>query len=403
MGSQVSCERRPHLLSDRARPPRRGTRRSRFPSTPKIPRRGRSTWATPTDARADWHEPACRHKLLNYMDGIRSSSSPQRSASFLLALLRRKGTGRKKALAVAMQSRWSSRNSTDAPSSEDIHRAEREIEAWKVAGIQTLAFFDDEYPPLLRTVSDPPPLLWVQGDVQALHERAVAVVGTREPSKFGVRVAEKVTASALSGGWTVISGLAQGVDTVAHRTAVHGKGRTVAVMAGGLDTIYPTANKDLARQIVETKGALLAESPPGTRPRAASFVDRDRLQSGLARAVFICQTGDSGGTLHTARFAVQQGRPIFCPVPPSSEEKNRGLEVLLSVPGRHLPSLFREWTNVRWSRGQLGDSPVALGFELSSVREIMKWLLDTEHRVSEDEDNSDLKSPAQRELLELLG
>lgn len=329
--------------------------------------------------------------------------STDRSGPFLLALMKKRGTGRKKALSFAMHSNWSVRNSAASPAQAEIESAAEEIHVWEATGIHTVGFFDDDYPPLLRSLADPPPVLWIRGDIRALHHRAVAIVGTRGPSRFGIQAAEAVATAAVNAKWCVVSGLARGIDTVAHQTAVAAKGLTVAVLAGGLDDIYPAENRSLANQIVHHRGALVSESPPGVRPRSSSFVDRDRIQSALARAVFICQTGKAGGTLHTARFAVQQGRPIFCPVPSTREEKNEGLEALLRVPGRRLPSLFKEWSTSRWAPGQLGDRPVARGFNRSTLGQLVDWLDESEHFSPEEASSSPVVLPPQRELLELLG
>src|ERR1035441_6487279 len=188
------------------------------------------------------------------------------------------------------------------------------------------------------------PCGWRLGDRQWLgqghrhdllaHEQLVAVVGTREPTVFGTSAAENLTGALADGGWGIVSGLAKGIDTIAHRTALEHGAPTIAVMGGGLDSVYPAENKDLAARIVDRGGALISEQPFGEQARPQHLIARDRLQSGLSVAVVVAQSGVKSGTMHTARFAAAQGRPLFCPVPHNENAASEGLRVLLERPGR---------------------------------------------------------------------
>lgn len=162
------------------------------------------------------------------------------------------------------------------------------------------------YPANLRSIPFPPKVLWVRGALPPVG--AVAIVGTRHPTRFGRSVAHAAACSAVAAGLAVISGLAAGIDTVAHESALAAGGRTWAVLGSGVDVPTPVSNAVLAEEIVASGGGLLAEVPPGTPVGRRHLVARDRIQSGLSLAVVICQCEISSGAMHTARFAAIQGR-----------------------------------------------------------------------------------------------
>ena len=162
------------------------------------------------------------------------------------------------------------------------------------------------YPANLRSIPFPPKVLWVRGALPPVG--AVAIVGTRHPTRFGRSVAHAAACSAVAAGLAVISGLAAGIDTVAHESTLAAGGRTWAVLGSGVDVPTPVSNIVLAEEIVASGGGLLAEVPPGTPVGRRRLVARDRIQSGLSLAVVICQCEISSGAMHTARFAAIQGR-----------------------------------------------------------------------------------------------
>lgn len=296
----------------------------------------------------------------------------------LLALLDLKGVGRKAALRAALSHQLPSQV-PPAEWPQHVENAADKIAEWGSRGIHTVGFFDARYPDQLRSIDDPPAMLWIRGSVEALQERGVTVVGTRTPTKTGETAARTVTSHLVAAGWVVISGLAKGVDTAAHSEAIRAGGRTVAVMAGGLDSIYPAENKPLSNQILETGGSLVAEVPPERRPAPGQFIERDRLQSGLARAVFICQTGESGGSLHTARFAIAQGRPLFVPRPRAPvADKSKGLLLLLECKGKELPQVLREWSNDSRLLRYLTAAPVARGFAREDIAGLISDLTESQ-------------------------
>jgi DNA processing protein len=213
---------------------------------------------------------------------------------------------------------------------EDSRRAvERHLEK----NIVPIPITEPEYPALLRLISDPPSILYVKGSVAPICKRdAVAIVGTRHPTRLGEKVTWRIARAFVRAGYAIVSGLAQGIDTFAHRGAIDAGGVTVAVLGTSVDKIYPVENKDLADQIVETGGALVSELPVGAPSSPSRFVQRDRIQSGLCLAVIAVQTDLKGGTMHTVRFAEDQGRLLLCPTPVHKEagaKQYRGIRELL--------------------------------------------------------------------------
>jgi DNA processing protein len=292
-----------------------------------------------------------------------SNSLNLRSAAALLALQEIPRVGPATALRVAL------RNELEALGEGRIDEGElrvacrvagERIDRWQRSGLRVLDFFDPSYPERLRTLHDPPPLLWARGEIAALDaERLVAVIGTREPSTFGRTAAEALTKAVCADGWGVVSGLARGCDTIAHREALAMGAPTIAVMGGGLDSVYPAENETLAEAIVAAGGVLVAEQPPGAPPSPGNLIRRDRLQSGLGVAVLLCQTEPSGGSMHTVRYAAEQGRPIFVPDPAGSNGKSSGLRLLLERPAAELCDVLPAWRNARRLSRRLGDARVA--------------------------------------------
>ncbi|MEX1248058.1 MAG: DNA-processing protein DprA [Anaerolineales bacterium] len=176
--------------------------------------------------------------------------------------------------------------------------------------ITALTWEDETYPRKLRELDQAPPVLYVRGELLPEDEWAVAVVGTRRVTAYGQQVAEEFGAFLARNGITVVSGLAKGVDAISHQAALKAGGRTVAVLAHGLDQIYPAENRRLAEEIM-THGALVGDYATGTPPDAANFPPRNRIISGLSLAVVIIEAGEQSGALITAGFAAEQGREVF--------------------------------------------------------------------------------------------
>jgi DNA processing protein len=233
-----------------------------------------------------------------------------------------------------------STRTASVPSIVDFERgcseATRVIEEAESQGVTIISSDESRFPFQVRAIPDPPVVLYVKGELSALAHPAIAVVGTRDPSSFGAAAAERLGANLGAKGFVVVSGLAQGCDTAAHEGCLQARGITVAVLAHGLDSVYPAKNRKLANSIVDSGGALVSEYAPGTKPRPSYFVERDRLQSALSLGVIVVETEVEGGTMHTAGFAVKQQRRLACLVHPpkfAASEKARGNRKLIKESG----------------------------------------------------------------------
>jgi DNA processing protein len=204
----------------------------------------------------------------------------------------------------------------DRRSLENLLQARRDLDVdaeWERldrAGVQVLTLLDDDYPANLRAIDAPPPLLYVRGTLQPNDTWAIGIVGTRRASVYGREVAHTLARDLATQGITIVSGLALGIDTVAHKAALEAAGRTIAILGSGVDQIYPAENRSLAHSILEN-GAVISEYPLGTRPDANNFPPRNRIISGLSRGVVIVEASARSGALITARFAAEQGRDVF--------------------------------------------------------------------------------------------
>lgn len=225
--------------------------------------------------------------------------------------------------------------------------------AERLAGEQTLGFThvcfgDDAYPERLRSIASPPPLLRVIGSVACLSgTRLLAVAGTREPSRFGLTATATVVKAAAERGFGVVSGLARGVDSAGHRAALDAGVPTIAVLGSGLDRLYPPDNRGLAAEIVDAGGALVSELGAGVAVAPRQLIARNRLQTGLSLGLFVGQTGLKGGTPHTVRFALEQGRPVWCPRPQEPGPRSEGLLALLDHDAGELPLLMPAFKQAR--------------------------------------------------------
>jgi DNA processing protein len=177
------------------------------------------------------------------------------------------------------------------------------------------------YPERLREIYDPPAVLWIRGDVRLLSRPGVAVVGTRHPSPYGAGMAEMLSRDLAARRLTILSGMARGVDTAAHRGALEARGKTVAVWGTGIDVIYPKENKRLAEQIVESGGTIVSEYSLGTFPAPQNFPIRNRILSGMSVGVLVIEAAEHSGTRITARLAMEQNRDVYA-VPGNVTNKN---------------------------------------------------------------------------------
>ena len=188
---------------------------------------------------------------------------------------------------------------------------EQEMERLEQAGVRAVTWHDEGYPPPLREIYDLPPVLFIKGSLAPEDQRSVAVVGTRRATAYGREVATHLTSDLARHGITIVSGLARGIDSVAHRAALDAGGRTIAILAGGLDRIYPPEHTGLAQQIIE-QGALISEYHLGVRPEATHFPRRNRLLSGMTLGTLVIEAPEGSGAIWTVRHALEQDREVFC-------------------------------------------------------------------------------------------
>lgn len=199
--------------------------------------------------------------------------------------------------------------------------AEEEARRIVETGGSFLTLGDDAYPERLRNIYDPPPVLWIRGEPSLLNRPGIAVVGTRHPSPYGAGMAEMLSRDLASRNVVILSGMARGVDTAAHKGALEAGGKTVAVWGTGIDIVYPKENKRLAERIVETGGTILSEFPLSTFPAPQNFPLRNRVLSGISVGVLVIEAAEYSGTRITARCAMEQNRDVYA-VPGNVTNKN---------------------------------------------------------------------------------
>ena len=205
-----------------------------------------------------------------------------------------------------------------------------ELDSWyKKRGIDVITYFDPEYPRLLKEIYQPPWVLYCKGDISLLQERRqLAVVGTRRPTYYGIKTTRKIVSELVASQIVITSGLARGIDREAHVSAMKTGGRTIAVIAGGFDHIYPPEHKELARTIAR-KHLLISEYPPWRRPEKYQFPARNRIICGLNYGTLIVEARGRSGSLITASLAVQEGREVFAVPGPVDREESRGTNRLI--------------------------------------------------------------------------
>jgi DNA processing protein len=213
---------------------------------------------------------------------------------------------------------------------------QKELEKLERMRIRVITWKDKDYPPPLKKIDSAPPVLYVAGTLTAADEFAVGVVGTRRMTNYGRQVTERLVTDLTKGQVTVVSGLALGVDTVAHTATLDAGGRTIAVLGSGLDNIYPSHNTGLARRIVESgQGALITEFPLGAKPDGGNFPARNRIISGLSLGVLVTAAPKQSGALITAKWALEHGRDVFAVPGSIFTEESAGVNKLIQD-GAHL-------------------------------------------------------------------
>lgn len=195
-------------------------------------------------------------------------------------------------------------------SKEDYKKAEKEIELSQKKGFKVITISSEKYPMSLKNIKDPPIVIYMKGDIIKSDENAISIVGSRKCTVYGRAVAGLFSRELALKGITIVSGLAVGIDTIAHKGALTAKGRTIAVLGSGIDHIYPSCNRGLYEEVVKN-GAVISEFPLGTRPLSYNFPFRNRIISGLSIATLVVEAAKRSGSLITARLAAEQGRDVF--------------------------------------------------------------------------------------------
>lgn len=224
------------------------------------------------------------------------------------------GVGEKRARSIKDFSKW-----------DEIGKMLDKLDKEKV---RVILYDDREYPSLLREIEDAPVILYVKGDIKDEDRFSVSIVGSRKTTPYGRSVAEKIAGELAESGFTIVSGMARGIDTIAHSSSLRAGGRTIAVMGSGIDSIYPPENKGLFEKIT-CSGYVVTEFPPGTPPNRENFPKRNRLISGLSLGVVVVEAMDGSGALITARAALEQNREVFAVPGNISSPNSKGTNELI--------------------------------------------------------------------------
>lgn len=199
----------------------------------------------------------------------------------------------------------------DILNSEIRKSVEKHLKYMELNKIDIISIDDIEYPSTLREIYNPPICLYIKGNKEILNNQNISVIGCRECSEYGKQVAQRLAYDLARNGLNIISGLAKGIDSFAHLGALYAKGKTTAVLGNGLDSVYPKENYYLADIILKTNGAIISEYPLGTKADKKNFPARNRIVSGLSKAIVVVEAKQKSGTLITVDFALEQGRDVF--------------------------------------------------------------------------------------------
>ncbi len=253
------------------------------------------------------------------------------------------------------------------------------IESIRKSNIKWITVFDQDYPSLLKQIYDPPIVLYYKGEFQPQDEKAIGVVGTRKMTSYGRVVTTQFTQGLVSAGLTIVSGLARGVDSEAHWTAVKNEGRTLAILGGGLNQIYPPENRSLAEKIIDGYGAVMSEFPPDYPSMPGNFPARNRIISGLSLAILVTEAAQDSGSLITARLALEQGREVFAVPGPITSNLSKGPIDLIKEGARPVTSAdeILEELGITKRSNMLDTSNIT---DLSEEEKQVLEILDNENR-----------------------
>ncbi len=214
-------------------------------------------------------------------------------------------------------------------------------------GVQVVTFIDPDYPPALKEIHDPPLALYVKGTIVPADRHAIAVVGTRHASHYGSSVADRLAYGLAKAGFTVVSGLARGIDTIAHQAALKAAGRTLAVLGGAIDKFYPPENKELGEKIA-AQGAVISEYPFGRAPDRQTFPYRNRIVAGMTTGLVVVEAGEKSGAVITANEAMEQGRHVYAIPGRIDQPTSRGCHALIKNGAKLIETLDDILDDLQW-------------------------------------------------------
>jgi DNA processing protein len=255
-----------------------------------------------------------------------------------------------------------------------------ELRAIETQGLTVLTLADAAYPKALRAIEDAPPVLYMKGDFIEKDELAIAIVGTRRPSPYGTLIAEKLAKELGGLGFTIVSGLALGIDTSAHRGALAAGARTIAVLGGGFLNIYPQENRNLVEEIARS-GAVVSEFSLKTLPDRWTFPRRNRIISGLTRGTIVVEAPPRSGALITAKCALEQGREVFAVPGPITEEASKGTHQLIQQGAKlitNIDDVLNEFADLQQTLTSRGERPQKTRPELAPIEEQVFRVLEYE-------------------------
>jgi DNA processing protein len=212
---------------------------------------------------------------------------------------------------------------------------ETEIEKMDALGIKTITFWNKEYPQPLKNIYYPPLLLYIYGKIENIDSQSISVVGTRKATDYGKTITNEFVKSLVQQNITIVSGMARGIDSIAHKTAIKNGGKTIAIIGSGLDVIYPPENRNLFKEISEN-GAVISEFPLGTKPDAQNFPKRNRIIAGISLGTLVVETRENGGAMQTAKFALDQNKEVFAIPGNLTSQQSIGTNSLIQQNGAKL-------------------------------------------------------------------
>jgi len=285
----------------------------------------------------------------------------------------------------------------------DWAEIDKEIQRARAAGIKMIPFSDAAYPASLRVIADPPPLLYVKGELRDNDSKAIAIVGSRSASDYGRRIARDLARGLASFGFTVVSGMARGIDGMAHESALQAGGRTLAVLGSGVDRAYPPEHEMLYRRISDS-GAVISELPMGARPIAFNFPARNRLISGLSLGVVVVEATEKSGSLITASLAAEQGREVFAVPGEAGASRSRGSHRLIRQGAKLVETVEDIIEEIAPQLSRRGDAAPASVRSLPensgpAARQIFALLKETSLQVDQVIEQSGLPAPQVLQVL----